>query len=408
MTLAAELFQELEELRQTGLLRKLRTLSEGSGTHARWEGKELVLFCGNDYLGLSRHPEIIAAATEVLEKYGVGSGAARLISGTSDLHTELEQELARFKKKEKALVFGSGYLANLGALSGLAGEKDLIVMDKLSHASLIDGARLSGASLRVFPHKNYSKCEEIFQKETNHPRRILVSDAVFSMDGDSADLDELIRLKEKYNCLLLIDDAHGIGVYGPEGRGATEGREEKIDLIVGTLSKALGVFGGFVTGSSILIEHLINFSRPFIFATAPPPALCAAALKSLQLIQNDSSFREKLWRNVDRFETQNRSPIVPFIVGDEKKALEISDKLLEEGILIPAIRYPTVARGRARLRITVSAAHSEEDFEKLKRALNCHCETAFQQLPPPPKADPVLPLPPEADPPLAGAEKQPT
>jgi len=369
MTLAAELFQELEELRQTGLLRKLRTLSEGRGTHARWEGKELVLFCGNDYLGLSRHPEIIRATTEALEKYGVGSGAARLISGTSDLHTKLEHALARFKKREKALVFGSGYLANLGALSGLAGEKDLIVMDKLSHASLIDGARLSGAAFRVFPHKNYSKCEEILRKETNHPRRILVSDAIFSMDGDSADLNELIRLKEKYDCLLLADDAHGTGVYGPEGRGATEGKEEKIDLIVGTLSKALGVFGGFVTGSSVLIEHLINFSRPFIFATAPPPALCAAALQSLQLIQDDSSFRKKLWRNVDRFETPSRSPIIPFIVGDEKRALEISDQLLEEGILIPAIRYPTVARGRARLRITVSAAHSEEDFEKLRRVL---------------------------------------
>jgi len=254
------------------------------------------------------------------------------------------------------------------------------VMDKLSHASLIDGARLSGAALRVFPHKHYAKCEEILKKETHRPKRILVSDSVFSMDGDRADLAELIRLKEKYDCLLVIDDAHGIGVYGPEGRGATEGREEKIDVIIGTLSKALGVFGGFAVASQVLIDHWINFARPFIFATAPPPAFSAAALESLRLIQEEGpSLRKRLWQNADRileflkaqgFQIENRSPIIPLRIGEEERALQISNQLLEKGILIPAVRYPTVPRGKARLRLTVSAAHSDEDLKKLFQALS--------------------------------------
>jgi len=370
--------EELNDLRLHGLYRKVRTLSHCDGTHAQWEGRELILFCGNDYLGLSRHPRVIQAAASALQDYGLGSGASRLVSGTSEPHTQLEKELAQFKQKESALVFGSGYLANVGVLSALAGEGDLIVMDKLSHASLIDGARLSGAAFRVFPHKNYKKCEEILKKSPSHRHRLLVSDAVFSMDGDLADLKELVRLKEKYDCLLVIDDAHGLGVYGPNGGGVAEGWEEKIDLIAGTLSKALGVFGGFAAASRTLIEHLINFSRPFIFATAPPPLLCRAALESLRLIQEDSSLRERLWQNVDRvlellarsgISIENRSPIIPLMIGEENKAVSISEKLLEKGIFIPAIRYPSVPRGKARLRLTVSAAHTEEDLEKLFEAL---------------------------------------
>ena len=205
----------------------------------------------------------------------VGAGVAQRV---------LEKELADFKNKERALLFGSGYLTNLGVLSALAGEKDLIVMDKLSHASLIDGARLSGATLRVFPHRDYSKCQEILEK-SNARRRILVSDSVFSMDGDLADLEALIQIKEKWDCLLVVDDAHGLGVFGPTGRGATEGFEEKIDVIVATLSKVLGVFGGFAAASSAFIEYFINTSRPFIFATAPPPALAGSALEALRLLR---------------------------------------------------------------------------------------------------------------------------
>ncbi len=369
--------QELEELRQKDLLRKLRTLSNCRGTRASWEGRELLLFCGNDYLGLARHPRVIQAAEKALRQYGVGAGAARLVSGTSDLHTRLEEELARFKRKERSLVFGAGYLANIGVLGVLAREKDFIVMDKYCHASLIDGARLSQATLRVFPHRHYEKGAQILEN-CRGGRRILVSETVFSMEGDLADLSELIRLKERYECLLVVDDAHGTGVFGAEGRGATEGFEEKIDCITGTFSKAFGVFGGFVAASGALVERLINFSRPFIFATAPPPSLQAAACEALSLIQKEPEFREKLWLNVDRvrtflsekgFRCESRSPIFPVILGEEKEALRVSEVLLQRGILIPAIRYPTVAKGKARLRITVSAAHSGEDLERLFQAL---------------------------------------
>ena len=370
------LIQELEALQAKGLFRKLRTLSHHRGTHAVCEGKEVILFCGNDYLGLSHDPRLAQAAKQALEKYGLGAGAARLISGTTDLHVQLEEALARFKKKERALVFGSGYLANLGVLSALAGKKDLIVMDKLCHASLIDGARLSGAATRVFPHKNYRRCEEILRKAAGFRRRILVSDSIFSMDGDLAEIGELVRLKEKYNCLLIMDDAHGIGVFGSEGQGLAEG--EAIDVIIGTLSKACGVFGGFAAVSAATAEHLINFSRPFIFATAPPPVVMAAALAALHVIQTEPSLRKRLWQNIDQVHSflkergmgpANLSPIIPLVVGEEKKAVKLSEELLERGILIPAIRYPTVAKGKARLRLTVSAAHTESDLEKLFQAL---------------------------------------
>lgn len=386
---ALTLAEELNDLRQKNLLRKLRTLTDCQGTRARWQGKELTLFCGNDYLGLSRDPRIIEAARSAMNQYGLGSGAARLISGTTELHTRLEEEIARFKKKERALVFGAGYLANLGTLSALAGEKDLIVMDKLSHASLIDGARLSGATLRVFPHKDYERCEEILvvarlprpfggAREPRPYRRILlVSDTVFSMDGDLADLPELIRLKREYDCLLIVDDAHGLGVFGSNGRGVSDGLEEEIDCITGTFSKAFGVFGGFAAASDTLINHLINFSRPFIFATAPPPAFQAAALEALRVIQQEPSHRQKLFENVDRIQkflkprgSASGSPIFPIIIGEENEALRISDALLERGILIPAIRYPSVPKAKARLRLSVSAAHTEKDLEKLFAGLN--------------------------------------
>lgn len=372
------LTEELEELRVKGLYRKLRTLSNFRGTHANWEGRELVLFCGNDYLGLSRDARVIGAVREALTKYGVGAGAARLISGTSDLHTQLEDALARFKGKERALVFGSGYLANLGVLTALAGEKDLIVMDKLCHASLIDGARLSGTTIRVFPHKNYAKAEEILKKSGSLPRRILVSDTVFSMDGDLANLEALVQLRDQYNTLLVVDDAHGIGVFGPNGEGAATGPVlGKIDVVMGTLSKALGVFGGFAAASNALVERFINFSRPFIFATAPPPALAAAALEALRLIQEEPSLRDRLWRNCRKVSSflrekggggESPSPIFPILIGAENEAVRISEELLNLGILIPAIRYPTVPKGRARLRLTVSGAHTDEDLDQLFKA----------------------------------------
>lgn len=374
--------EELALLRAKHLYRSLRSLSEPQGKYATLEGKKVLLFCGNDYLGLANHPRVINAFQKAAEIYGVGAGSARLISGTTDLHTRLEKKIAGFKKKEKALLFTAGYLANLGVLSALANEKDLIVMDKLCHASLIDGARLSGAEIRVFPHKNYSRCAEILEKGKNYRRRILVSDTVFSMDGDLADLCELVRLKKKYECLLILDDAHGTGVLGPTGRGAAEeaGLEEEVDVIVGTLSKALGCVGGFAATSQVIWEYLINHARPFIFATALPPAVCAAACEALCLVSEEPELRANLWRNIKKMEQglletdllqeKASSPILPILIGSEEDALGISELFTRQGFLVPAIRPPSVPKGRARLRVTIRADHAEEEIKRFLRALS--------------------------------------
>lgn len=348
---------------------------------AQWQGREIRLFCGNDYLGLSHHPRVLQAAKKSLERYGTGAGAARLISGTSTEHTALEEQLARTKKKARALVFSAGYLANLGVLSALAGEGDLILMDKLCHASLIDGARLSSAALRVFPHRNYEKCEQILKQNAGIRKKILVTDSVFSMDGDLADVRELIRLKKIYDCLLVVDDAHGTGVLGLTGGGALEDEklEQDVDVITGTLSKALGGLGGFAAASEPLIEWMINKARPFIFATALPPALCSAALEALIVIEEEPGVRYALWRNIQRMAEELtssgwpvagiQSPILPLLVGAEGDALALSERLLEQGFFIPAIRYPSVPKGKARLRVTVSGAHTADDIRQLTQAL---------------------------------------
>lgn len=367
-----ELARELEEARETHLLRSLRPVDSGGG----W-----LVFADNDYLGLAHHPRLVKAFRDAVEKYGVGARASRLISGTTEVHTLLEKKLAGFKKKEAALFYGSGYLANLGILSALAGRNDLIVMDKLNHASIIDAGRLSGAKLRVYPHKNLKRLESILQASDSFRRRLIVTDSVFSMDGDLAPLRELVNLKEKYDATLMIDEAHGTGVFGKTGRGVAEHFEveEAVDITMGTLSKAVGVFGGYVAGSKILVDYLVNFSRPFIFATAPPPAVAAACLEGLKVMEEEPNLRQKLWDNVRRvrevlskleFEIgQTESPIIPLMIGSEEKALKISQLLLEKGIFIPAIRYPTVARGKARLRLTLSARHRPSDLDRLFTAL---------------------------------------
>ncbi|MBI3317448.1 MAG: 8-amino-7-oxononanoate synthase [Candidatus Omnitrophica bacterium] len=360
--------EEIESVKAKHLYRQLRTLEPLDAVHATWQGQKLTLFCGNDYLGLSQDPRVKKAFGDALDETGAGAGASRLISGTTKDHIQLEEKIAAAKEKEAALVFSAGYLANLGVLSTLAGPKDLIVLDKLCHASLIDGARLSGASLRVFAHKNYLRCEEILKSASGFQKRILVSDTVFSMDGDLADFEALIRLKEIYDCLLILDDAHGSGVLGATGKGALEGTglASRIDVMTGTLSKAYGCLGGFAATSKELKDYLVNFSRPFIFATALPPVLAHAAFEAMQIADEDVSLRQKLWRNMRQLSPHALSPILPVLIGDEKKALEISEELLGEGILAPAIRTPTVAKGKARLRISLSAAHEIEEMDHLK------------------------------------------
>lgn len=346
---------------------------------ARLDGKEVLLFCGNDYLGLSRHAKVIEAFTRATKAKGVGSGAARLISGTSGFHARLEEKIAGFKAKERAVLYTAGYLANLGTLTALAGKKDLIVMDKLCHASLIDGAKLSGAEVRVFPHKNYTRCEELIEKAREGGKKILVSDTVFSMDGDLADIARLISLKKKHGAFLVLDDAHGAGVMGPTGRGATEGFEHEIDIITGTLSKAAGCLGGFAAASGPIADYLINFSRPFIFATSMPPALCAAALEALEIMEREPKWRRKLWENIETVRGLlkkagfslpiERSPILPIVIGAEAAAVKVAESLLTQGLLVPAVRTPTVAKGKARLRVTICAAHEKEDLSRLSMAL---------------------------------------
>ncbi len=342
-----DLRAELKRLVEKNLYRKLRVLENHEGTRARFEGRELLLFCSNDYLGLSRHFRVVRAARKALETYGVGAGAARLISGTSEAHRELEKKIARFKRKEGAIVFAAGFLANLGILTAFADAGDVIIMDKLCHASLVDGARLSGAVLRVFPHKNYKQCEELLKKNKTAQRKILVTETVFSMDGDRADLGELIRLKKKYGALLVVDDAHGTGVIGANGRGATEpkGIAEGVDIIMGTLSKAIGGLGGFVAAEKVLIDFLVNFARPFIFATALPPVLCEAAREAFCVIEEEPSLRKKLWQNVRAVEIGLKaagfvlapagSAILPVILGDEKRPWAHLKRFCQKGSLFP-------------------------------------------------------------------------
>lgn len=366
---------ELDELKEKNLYRKLRVVEELRGTEAVVDGRRVTLFCANDYLGLSRHPEVVQTAKQALDQWGVGAGSARLIAGTSRPCAELEERIARFEGKERALVFSSGYLANVGTISALAGPEDIVILDKLCHASLVDAAKLSEATIRVYPHKNLDYLEKLLKKL--RARRIwIVTDSIFSMDGDFAPLRELAGLKNRYGAYLVIDEAHGTGVFGKNGRGLAEYLKvtDEIDVHIGTLSKAVGTLGGFVTAKRHLIDYLVNRARTFIFATALPPAVCAAAGKAFDLIETHPELRARLFQNVKRLRQglrqaglpvlEGESPIIPVLFGDEKKTLEAAQSLFEKGFLVPAVRTPTVPKGKARLRITVSALHTDAVIDK--------------------------------------------
>jgi 8-amino-7-oxononanoate synthase len=365
----------LEQLRADGLYRQLRDVASAQGPRIVVEGRELLNFSSNDYLGLANDPILKRAATDAIEKYGVGAGASRLVSGNLEPYRQLEESLARFKNKKAAIVFGSGYAANVGAITALVGEGDVVILDKLDHASIIDGARQSGATIRVYPHKNLKKLEDILRQSTG--RVLIVTETVFSMDGDLAPLAEIVALKEKYGSWLMVDEAHATGLYAKNRRGIAEaaGVEGKIDVTLGTLSKALGCAGGFVVGSQTLIDFLRNRARSLIYSTALPPAVCAAGAAAVEFVMSDAGQerRDRLWRNVSEMknglsalgiQNESRSPIIPVIIGDEAAAVEASRKLYEAGIFVPAIRYPTVPKGKARLRVTVTAAHTTEDIRK--------------------------------------------
>ena len=377
-----DLEEDLIALEARGRRRKLRTFVPKGPTRALLDGHEVTLFAGNDYLGLSWDTRVIRAFRDAAETHGVGSGASRLITGTSDLHAELEKRIAQFKKTEDAIVFSSGFLANMGTITALANKDDFIVMDKLNHASLIDAARASGAAkVRIYPHKNHKRLEELLKLGAGYRRRMIITDSVFSMDGDFADLKELVRLKNIYSAWLMIDEAHGTGILGKRGAGLAEeeGVEDEVDIKMGTLSKAVGTMGGFVAGPKTLIDYLRNHARSFIYSTALPPAVMAASLAALEIIEREPPLREKLWNNVNILRSglkriglsigPTASPIIPIILGSDESTMKLSEALLEDGFYVPGIRPPSVPPGEARLRVTVSAAHTESDLRGLISAL---------------------------------------
>ncbi|HEY1582547.1 MAG TPA: 8-amino-7-oxononanoate synthase [Chthoniobacterales bacterium] len=385
----SELFQEqLQALRERSLHRKLREIGTAQGAEVQIVGRQLVNFSSNDYLGLANDPILRKAAIAAIEEFGVGAGASRLISGTQSPHVALETTLARWKRTAAAICFSSGYAAAVGTIPALASKQDVVILDKLCHASLIDGARLSGAMMRVFPHNHLGKLEshlEWARREHPEAQLVVVTESVFSMDGDRVPLRELVDLKKRFEALLLLDEAHAVGVVGSHGRGlaAELGLEKEIDLQMGTLSKSLGVSGGYICGTRSVIDWLVNRARSFIFSTAPPPALAAAATAAIQfLASEDGEARRKiLWDRIVRLRKKlpensedfgkPSAAIIPWMVGDESRSLDLARDLRQQGFFVPAIRFPTVAKGAARLRLTVSAAHSEEQIDSLGEAIVC-------------------------------------
>jgi 8-amino-7-oxononanoate synthase len=367
------LTEELHDLEQRSLRRSLRSLDSPQGPVVQLKGREVINFSSNDYLGLASSDVLKAAMIEGIARYGAGSGASRLVCGGLAPHRELEEALAVFKGAEAALTFSSGFAVALGTIPALMGKDDVIVMDKLCHASLVDSARLSGATIRVFPHNHLEKLERLLQ--SNEGRRTLViTESIFSMDGDAALLKEIVELKDQHGARLMLDEAHAVGVLGPQGRGlaAALGLEQRIDLQMGTLSKALGLSGGYLAASRTVIDWLINKARSFIYSTAPSPAIAHAASAALRFCIGDEgdARRARLQANLAALgRGALPSAIVPVIVGDEAAALQLSAQLLEEGWLIPAIRYPTGARGTARLRLTLSAAHEVAQAAAIARRL---------------------------------------
>jgi len=365
---------ELDALEKKGLLRSLREVTDPAPPLITIAGRELVNFSSNDYLGLSRHPALIAAATEALAKYGTGSTASRLVCGSLDIYHQLEEKIAHLKKSEAALTFANGYATAMGTIPALVGKGDTVILDKLSHACLIDAARLSGATLRVFPHNDSRKLERLLASATG--RTLVVTESVFSMDGDVAPLAEIVALKDRYGALLLLDEAHAFGVLGPTGQGLAEelGLQAQIDFQMGTLGKAIGSAGGYLAASQDWIDLLINKARSLIYSTAPPPAQAAASLAALDLLATPAgqARRTQLQENITRISPARphpQTPILPLIIGENEAALSLSQSLLKSGFLVPAIRYPTVPRGTARLRITVSALHREDHIRELSALL---------------------------------------
>ncbi len=369
----------LEAVRSAGLYRRLRKQVDTGPTTATFDDRRATVFASNDYLGLRYHPTVLEAAARALEEHGASAGASRLICGNHKLYDEIETKVAALKGMEAALVFPTGYMANVGVLTSVAERRDLLFMDKLNHASLYDGAKLSNAQLKRYRHADTRHLRAQLDRETAYERRFIVTDGVFSVDGDLAPLPELVSLAADHDCALVVDDAHGTGVFGPGGRGSAAHTGTHPTIEIGTFSKALGGLGGFVAGDRETIELLVNKARSFIFTTGLPPATLAGVNAALDIIDTEPWRRERVLKLAAHVRSclgeagftvgAGDSPIIPLMIGDERESVAFAEACLDAGLFIPALRHPTVPRGRARLRLTVSAAHSDEEIEALLATL---------------------------------------
>jgi len=371
------LTQEIDGLKEQGLYNRIRTIGSAQGAWLTVDGKNVLNFCSNNYLGLANHPKIVEAAKEATKKYGVGPAAVRSIAGTMDLHVQLEQRLAKFKGAEDVITFQSGFTANLGTISALVGKEDVVFSDRLNHASIIDGCRLSGAKIIPYEHNDPGALEDAIKEHaSNYRRALIVTDGVFSMDGDIAPLPDLYEVARKYDILFMVDDAHGEGVLGKGGRGIVDhfGLHGKVDIEVGTMSKAFGVVGGIVAGDKVIVEWLRQRGRPFLFSSAVTAPDAAACLAAVDLLEESTELVDKLWSNAKYFKAEmkklgfdtgvSETPITPVMLGEAPLAQQFSRELFEEGVFAMAIGFPTVAKGKARIRVMISAAHDNDDLGK--------------------------------------------
>jgi glycine C-acetyltransferase len=369
------LASDLDSLKQQGLYRQLRILEGEQTPKARFDHRQVVNLSSNNYLGLTTHPRLREAALEATRRLGVGSGSVRTIAGTMEIHMELERRLAAFKKTEAVVVFQSGFAANAGTVAAVLTKDDVVVSDELNHASIIDGSRLSRATIKVFPHKDVDAARAVLRQLPAAQRKLLITDGVFSMDGDVGALPELCALAEEFGCIMMVDDAHASGVFGKNGRGTIDhfGMHGRVDIQVGTLSKAVGALGGYVAGSRTLIDFLYHRARPFLFSTSHPPSVAASCIAALDVLEQEPAIIDRLWENTRFFKAGlqslgfntglSESPITPVIVGEGALAMKLSDRLFEEGVFAQGIAYPTVARDKARVRTIVTATHTRDELQ---------------------------------------------
>ncbi len=369
------LTQEIDGLKEQGLYNRIRTIGSPQGARIMVDGKDVLNFCSNNYLGLANHPKLVEAAKEATKKYGVGPAAVRSIAGTTDLHVQLEQRLAKFKGAEDVITFQSGFTANLGTISALVAKEDVIFSDRLNHASIIDGCRLSGAKIVAYEHNDPSALEDAIKEHASNFRRgLIITDGVFSMDGDIAPLPALVEVAKKYDILFMVDDAHGEGVLGKGGRGIVDHFDlhGQVDIEVGTMSKAFGVMGGIVAGDKRIIEWLRQRGRPFLFSSAVTAPDAAACLAAVDLLEESTELVDKLWNNAKYFKEEmkklgfdtgvSETPITPVMLGEATLAQQFSRELFEEGVFAMSIGFPTVAKGKARIRVMISASHDNDDL----------------------------------------------